>query len=193
MTGLAQAWEIILIVLGVLIIALDLFISGGIGLLAIPGFVLMAVGLIASFVPSEPGAGWSPTPQQIVGLQKGFGVVIFGSCIALGCFFAMAKYLYMTPGFKKLQLAPTGTNIPKTQVRDETEQSAEDAVFVGALGKAESDLRPAGKARFGPHLMDVVTQGQFVEMGGIVEVAEVRGNKVTVRPASNPNPNPPAA
>jgi membrane-bound serine protease (ClpP class) len=192
MTGLAQAWELLLIIIGVLIIILDLVISGGLGMFAIPGFILMAIGLIASFVPAEPGSGWSPTPKQIAGLQVGFSVVIFGSCIALGSFFLMARYLYLTPGFRKLQLAPAGTKPPETTVTDDAEQSAGDAVFIGALGKAASDLRPAGKARFGPHLIDVVTQGQFVDAGGVVEVADIRGNIVTVRPAK-PAPDPRAS
>ena len=109
LTGLAQAWEIILIVLGVGIIVTDLFVFGGIGLLAVPGLILMAIGLVARFVPQEPGGGFVPTmPQTWAALQDGLGVVVFGSLVALAGFFALSKYLYMTPGFRRLQLRRRG-------------------------------------------------------------------------------------
>ena len=183
-TGLAQAWQIALIVIGVAIIVLDLVFTGGLGFFAIPGFILMAIGIVASFVPAEPGSGWVPSAQQSAGLQRGLGVVVFGSLVSLGLFVFMAKYLYMTPGFRRLQLAPSGTTPPDTMVRDVTESPANEAVFVGALGKVETDLRPAGKARFGGHLVDVMSQGQFVEAGAVVEVIESRGARIVVRPAT---------
>jgi membrane-bound ClpP family serine protease len=55
-------------------------------------------------------------------------------------------------------------------------------VFVGALGLAHTQLRPAGKARFGEHLIDVVSFGPFINAGTEVEVVTVSGYRVTVRP-----------
>ncbi len=107
LTGLAQAWEIVLIVLGLGIIVTDLFVFGGIGLFAVPGFLLMAIGLVASFVPAEPGGGWIPTmPSTWVAVQTGLSVVLFGSLVSVASFFVLSKYLYMTPGFRRLQLSP---------------------------------------------------------------------------------------
>ena len=182
LTGLAQTWEIILVVLGAGIIVVDLLFYGGIGLLAIPGFVLLAIGLVASFVPSDPAGGWMPNVNQFAGLQRGLGVVLFGSLISLGIFFALSRYLYMTPGFKRLQLAPA-VAAPDAVVRDATATASNEAVFVGALGQATSDLRPAGKARFGGHLIDVVAQGEFISAGTSVVVIEVSGFRVMVRQA----------
>ena len=189
LTGLAQAWEIILIVLGLGIIVTDLFVFGGIGLLAVPGFILMAIGLVASFVPQEPGGGFVPTmPQTWTALQSGLSVVVFGSLIALVGFFLLSKYLYMTPGFRQLQLAPAvvkgaaaGMAMSST-IRDAADRPAGEAVFVGAIGKAATDLRPAGKARFDDHLVDVVSNGAFVPRETEVEVMQVTGTRVTVRP-----------
>jgi membrane-bound serine protease (ClpP class) len=188
LTGLAQAWEIILIVLGLGIIVTDLFVFGGIGLLAVPGFILMAIGLIASFVPAEPGGGFVPTlPQTWAALQSGLGVVVFGSLVALAAFFALSKYLYMTPGFRKLQLAPAGVRVAAAGIggvglKDSADRPADEAVFVGAIGKAATDLRPAGKARFDEQLVDVVSNGAFVARGTEVEVMQIAGVKVIVRP-----------
>ena len=184
LTGLAQVWEIAFIVLGLAIIVLDLVIFGGIGLLAIPGFVLMLVGIIASFVPAEPGGGFIPTMQSSWdALTWGTTAIATALVAAIVIFFFMSKYLRLTPGFRRIQLAPAGgAPAMATQVIDAAERSATDAAFPGALGRAASDLRPAGKARFGEYLLDVVTRGDFVESGAEVEVVEIAGSRIVVKP-----------
>jgi len=52
---------------------------------------------------------------------------------------------------------------------------------VGDIGRTETVLRPAGKARFGAVLVDVVSQGDFLPSGERVEVIERSGNRVVVR------------
>jgi len=182
MAGIAQAWEIGIIVLGLAIVIIDLVFAGGIGLAAIPGFLLMAVGIIGTFVPAEPGGGWIPhLPQTYAMLQQGMSAVIFGTIAAIGAFFIMAKYLYMTPGFRRLQLKPAQATA-KVPIQDASEAPATDAVFAGALGRATTPLRPAGKARFGDHLIDVVTEGQFIDSGETIVVLEATTARVLVKP-----------
>jgi membrane-bound ClpP family serine protease len=52
---------------------------------------------------------------------------------------------------------------------------------VGDIGETGGALHPAGKARFGTQLVDVVTQGEYLDAGVKVEVIERRGNRVVVR------------
>ena len=42
-------------------------------------------------------------------------------------------------------------------------------------------LRPAGKARFGEEVVDVITEGEYIAEGTELRVIERRGNKVVVR------------
>jgi membrane-bound serine protease (ClpP class) len=181
LTGLAQAWEILLVVLGLAVIVADLFLFGGIGLFAVPGFLLMAIGLVASFVPAQPGGGWPSLPGTWAAVQTGLAVVLFGSLSAFVAFFLLAKYLYITPGFRRFQLAPTGVTTNAVP-RDAADRPATEAVFIGAVGKAETDLRPAGKARFDDHLLNVVSFGSFIAQETEVEVTHIQGNKIIVRP-----------
>jgi membrane-bound serine protease (ClpP class) len=51
----------------------------------------------------------------------------------------------------------------------------------GERGTAETVLRPAGKARFGERVADVVAEGDFIEKGKAVRVMRVEGNTVMVR------------
>jgi len=201
LTGLAQVWEIALIVVGVGIIIADLLAFGGIGLLAVPGFILMAIGLIASFVPADPG-GFMTSHGAWVAAEKGLAVVVGGTFLATGSFYLLAKYLAFTPGFNRLQLVPGGRRGARgaatlavadggaPDVRDAADRPADEAVFVGAIGRAATDLRPAGKARFGEHLVGVVSYGSFVAKNTEIEVLEVTGLKIVVKPRVLPEPPP---
>jgi membrane-bound serine protease (ClpP class) len=195
LTGLAQVWEIALIVLGLSIIVLDLVVFGGIGLLAIPGFLLMLIGIIASFVPSEPGGGFIPHMQSTWdALTWGASSIAAALVLAIASFYFMSKYLRMTPGFRRIQLAPAGGAAPvmTDTVLDAAERSASDAVFVGAIGRAATLLRPAGKARFGEFLVDVITDGDFIPAGAEVEVLELSRFHIVVKARSNPPASPPS-
>ncbi|MCH9034820.1 MAG: NfeD family protein [Planctomycetes bacterium] len=59
------------------------------------------------------------------------------------------------------------------------------AARVGDVGYAEGSMHPSGKARFGSVLVDVVTQGEFLDPDARVEVIERRGNRVVVREVKN--------
>lgn len=186
MTGLATTWEIIAIVAGLVIVLADLFVVGSLGMLAVPGFILMGVGLVASFIPTGVGGGLQ-FGDGLRALRNGLVVVIGGTGVSLVIFGMLAKYLRMVPAFRQLQLAPAGgagavVTTGGAAVRDVADRSVSDAVFVGALGVAHTQLRPAGKARFGEFLVDVVSFGSFIGAGTEIEVIGVSGARVTVRP-----------
>jgi membrane-bound serine protease (ClpP class) len=46
-------------------------------------------------------------------------------------------------------------------------------------------LRPAGKARFGDAVVDVVATAEFVSRGAMVEIIEIHGNRVVVKHLEN--------
>ena len=56
----------------------------------------------------------------------------------------------------------------------------EPSVKVGEEGVARTILRPAGKAEFGAALVDVVTDGEFLDAGSRVRVMMVEGDRVVV-------------
>ena len=56
------------------------------------------------------------------------------------------------------------------------------AIAVGDWGVVESPLRPSGKAKFGEHYIEVVTEGVFVAPGEQIRVIAFRDNNWIVRP-----------
>ena len=73
-----------------------------------------------------------------------------------------------------------------TQARAEdgyVASSNELAVLLGVSGEATSALRPSGTALIQGKRIGVVTSGEFIAAGVIIEVAEVRGSRVVVKEA----------
>ncbi|RMF37412.1 MAG: hypothetical protein D6753_17595 [Planctomycetota bacterium] len=96
-------------------------------------------------------------------------------------------WLDSIPGLNRLKLQPpppttavgsSGSN-PSTLASSASQHH--DLPPVGALGIAYCDLRPSGKARFGDQIIDVLTEGDFVEEGSQVKVIRHEGNRVIVR------------
>lgn len=172
LTGLANWWEAGIIFLGIIIIAFDFIHFGGLGLLAIPGFILAIIGMLASFVPM----GISAVGAELA-FQTGLGVVTLGMITAGLVIVVLVKYLHITPGFRRLQLMPTLTSALTGSPLD----VSGDIVFIGAVGRAVSELRPAGKAKFDKHLLTVVSRGDFIAPGLPVEIVEIGENQIIVQ------------
>lgn len=65
------------------------------------------------------------------------------------------------------------------------EEATEPSPYLKKTGVAETDLRPAGFARIDGVKVDVVAHRGYVEKGTTVEVTEVHGSRVVVRPVQS--------
>lgn len=128
----------------------------------------------------------------------GFGVAgIAGfACLGAGCYFA---YETFGPAYGALTIVAVLASatavllwIPKSRFGNDVIHSstladahaAENAVATGQIGVSESDLRPAGVARFGELRQSVVTEGEFISANSKVLVTEVEGSRVVVELAA---------
>ncbi len=179
LTGLANVWEIVLILLGFVLLAIEVFVIPGFGITGIGGIVLIIVGLLATFIPEEPGRElpiyWPHLDQGVHGLK--IGLITIGTAI-VGSIAGMAVISRFLPRISWLRgVFPENPLIDAVAVEDPYRGHAQ----VGDRGVATSPLRPAGKARFNNVYVDVVTEGDLVDQGAEVEVIERRGNRVVVR------------
>lgn len=180
LTGLANVWEVALIVVGVVLIMLEVFVIPGFGVAGISGIVLLLLGLVATFVPDEPGHSFPlyiPTlPSTFEWLKMALITVVSSMAASFAGMLVLSRVLPRTMLFRAIAPAnPTPSEVaPDDDYRG--------AARVGDVGKTESPLHPAGKAWFGSVLVDVVSQGSFLDANVEVEVIERRGNRVVVRP-----------
>jgi len=179
LTGLANVWELVIILAGVALIALELFVIPGFGVAGIGGILMILTGLAATFVPDEPGRSFPlffPTmPATVEGLKKAVITLLSAMTVSLVGMVMLSRYLPHVPVFRRL--VPANPTPSQVAVDDPYGGLAR----VGDIGTAQGQLHPAGKARFGAVLVDVVTQGEMLESGQALEVIERRGNRVVVR------------
>lgn len=178
LTGLAQAWEILVVVCGVGLLMVEVFVIPGFGVVGIAGLVLIFVGIVATFMPHEPGPIHWPTFRYTVeGVQTGLAVVAVGLVAAIVGMFALSRYMPRTPYFRRI--VPPNPTPESIAIVDPLGNLAS----IGDVGTAVGPLRPAGKARFGASLVDVVSDGEFINAGDRIEVIDRQGNRVVVRRA----------
>lgn len=181
LAGFANVWELVMIAVGIGLIVLEVFVIPGFGLAGIAGVFLLFVGLLATFVPDEPGRSfpiyYPSFPSTIAWLKTGILTMASSAVASIVGMVLLSKYLPRTLLFSRF--APANPTPSEVAFGD----AYRGAARVGDIGLAEGPLHPAGKARFGRVLVDVVSQGDFLDGGITVEVIERRGNRVVVRPS----------
>jgi membrane-bound serine protease (ClpP class) len=179
LTGLANVWEILFILVGMVLIGLEVLVIPGFGVAGISGIILVLIGLLATFAPEEPGRSFPlyiPTLEDTVdGLVTGLKTLVASLVISVAGMVMLSRYLPKAPAFAKI--APENPTPSEVLVDD----GYQGAARVGDVGITVSALRPAGKGRFGSTLVDVVTEGDLLDPGVQIEVIERRGNRVVVR------------
>ncbi len=155
LTGVGQWWELILAGAGILLIVFDIFHFGGLGLLAIPGFVLVLIGVGCSLVPLA--GGYTSLGPVLSAAQVSGGVLASALLCGIIASVLGVRFMHRLPGTRRMVLTP-----PKATA---SPAAGASEPFVGSIGRAVSDLRPAGKANFDGRLTDVVTSGEYISAG----------------------------
>jgi len=185
LTGLADMWDLLFIAAGIGLLLVEIFVLPGFGVAGILGITLLMVGILASFVPTEwPDQGplHLPTMEYTwTALKRGLLAVAAALVTSLAGMVALSRYFQQVPYVGKM-----------VQPNPRAEDVSIDDWFAdlpkpGETGTAAGPLRPAGKARFGEKLVDVVAEAEFIDPGQEVLVTERRGNRVVVRKAPQGN------
>ena len=181
MGGTAGWLEVILFVGGLICLGLELFVIPGFGVFGISGGLMVLASLILA--SQTFGDSWGHDMEKLTTTVKTLSLSI-AAVMAIAA--VINRYLPHIPLFNAIILHPPNsqaeTEGPK--LRTGREGSAGDSPFadlVGVTGTAQSVLRPAGKARFGERMVDVVSNGPYIQVGTQIEVIEVAGNRVVVR------------
>ncbi len=179
LAGMAQWWEIVLIIVGFGLLATELLVVPGFGFIGITGIMCVFVGLLLSIVPNEIGPGvlpqlpatWDALLNGILTLLVAFTLSTIGMAI-------LTRYFGRIPFVSRLML----TGGESTALADAPGDAPDEVgiVNVGDAGLALNDLRPAGRAQFDRRTVDVVTVGPWIESGSGVRVIQIRGNRIVV-------------
>ncbi|MEE9394907.1 MAG: NfeD family protein [Planctomycetota bacterium] len=174
---------IALLLLGVMLILVELVLLPG---FLAPGLSGLALVLYATYIGiAHPESGTLfPWPdfddeESRLGLKVWAGTLSASVVSAFVISFFFSKFLHRIPWLGKVIIVPPanvagaldGAVTPTDRV----------AVNLGDRGEAITDLRPSGSAKIAGRKIDVVGRGPYIEQGVLVEVCEVKGNRIVVR------------
>ncbi len=159
--------ELLLAVSGVILLVVEIFVIPGFGFAGVLGIVAILAGLILSLI----GAG--DTTEVVL---MATGRVVFSLLIALVASLVMLRFLPRLPFGRRLILE---TGLGAGQEYGSAPDS--DRRWLGKQGRALSPLRPAGIAEIEGERVDIVSDGELIDAGQLVEVTRVDGNRIVVR------------
>ena len=176
LNGLAENWEILAFVIGLVLIAIEVFVIPGFGIFGILGLILTLGSLVFmmlnnemfdfEFVPSE-----NITRALLTTLTGLFGSIIL---MLIG-----GVRLTNSNFFKKVALQG---------VQSKTEGYSSRFIKAGLAGKTGtvfSVLRPSGKVEIDGELYDANTRGEYLDQGEKIVVVDESGTSLKVKKAEN--------
>src|SRR5262245_43674283 len=181
LAGLA-GWEVVaLFILGMVLVLIEiLFFAHTTIVFGVVGVFLMLASLLWTMVDRYPGQNFFPTGRMLAIPLLNMFIAIVGSFIIIAL---LARYLPRTSIYRRFALMDS--NPPGPSLGGVPRHFATALALVpGMRGTAVTVLRPSGKARFADHVVDVVTQGEFVAPQTPVTVIQTDGMRVVVKSAA---------
>lgn len=156
--GFAGYETLIIFVIGLILVAAEFFVPGGI--VGILGGVLILGSLLF--------AGESVV-HMAYSILIAMVIAVIGMVILMKFF---GKKLHM---FNRLVLKDA------TTTEEGYVSNTNRIELIGKQGKSMTPLRPAGTVVLGGERIDVVTEGSYVDAGKTVEIIKVEGSRIVVR------------
>ncbi len=170
--GLASHYEIALFVLGLILIAVELFAIPGFGVTGVLGAIFMITGLALAMVGN---VGFDFTGVPFTEVLVAFLIVIIAFFISLTGSFYLGQKLFSTNRFGELALS----TIQETS-SGFTSANATMKTLVGKTGVAFTMLRPSGKVEIDDDIYDATALTGFVDKGESIRVVKYETSQVFV-------------
>jgi len=189
--GRVGSLEIILFLAGIGLLAIELFVLPGFGIVGILGFLFIGLSLVLSmqdFVIPRFDWEWGLFGRNVVVVFAGLLAAITGiAVIALvGPKIRMFDVLTLKAQITGTAGGPDPDSIVGKTIESATGITAQEdeenfADLVGKIGTSESILRPSGRALIDGKIYTVEADNEFVDTGKGIVVTRVRGNRIIVR------------
>lgn len=172
-SGTLPAWIVITLVIGVVLIALELFVIPGFGICGIAGIIAVVVALGAAITPvvgSDDNVTLAIISRPLI--TVGIGLVAAVALVAWLTsrhgpkFFRRHSELLLTQDIKNGYI---GVDMGP-------------AKLVGHKATAMTDMRPAGKILFEGEVYDAVSTGSFIDAGSHLKILRYENAQLYVEP-----------
>ncbi len=176
--GMAANWEILLFIVGLILIALEIFVIPGFGVAGLLGILLSFTGLVLSLIDNVVFDFEGVHPDKILSALTTVVVALFGGFIIS---LVLSKRLFTADSgaFKNLSLH---------SIQDKNEGFVGvDTSFrslVGKEGVAYTTLRPSGKVKIDGKLYDAVSGLGMIDRGDEIIVIRTESAQLYVEKVS---------
>lgn len=167
--GLAGWEEVLLLGLGAIALAVEVFVLPGFGVAGVMGILAIVASMVLAMMGAQPSSGDVAQALAVLGASLFITVAVI---------YAWLRHLPNSGRFSGLLLQGA---VHKSR-GFVSAPHRED--LVGRDGVAVTDLRPSGTARVGEERLDVVTEGEYVPSGSRVQVVQSDGYRHVVRAVS---------
>lgn len=171
--GLAEHWEILVFITGLILIALEIFVIPGFGVAGVSGIILAIAGLTLSLIGN---VGFDFEPVSSDSVVKSLFTVIVSSLLSLSISIYLAMKLLHTSLFRRFVLEATQEKEKGFVGTDISEFS-----LLGKTGVAKTMLRPSGKVEIDGEIYDATAETGFIEKGENIKVARYETAQLFVR------------
>lgn len=175
--GLAANWEVLLFIVGICLLAAEVFVIPGFGIAGIAGIVCTVAGLSLSLVGND-GLSFDGVDSADVALSLWTVIISLVLSVALCLLLG-----------RKVFKAKRGSALSRLTL-ETTQESADGYVgvdkegldgMVGSQGTAVTDLRPGGKVSVGDAVFDAISDGTYIERGRQVRVVATSSGQLVVK------------
>ncbi len=172
--GLAANWEIIVFVIGLILIAVEIFVLPGFGIAGITGIVLAFTGLVLSLIGNVHFNFDGVEPEQ---LTVALSTVVFSVFTGFILSLWLSNRLFTARSGILKNLA-----LKDVQKREEGYVSIDINMMAlkGKEGVAHTVLRPSGKIKVEGKIYDAVSELGMIEKGEAVKITRVETTQVYV-------------
>ncbi|OOG72774.1 nodulation protein NfeD [Algoriphagus sp. A40] len=172
LNGLAENWEILVFVCGIILLAVELFVIPGFGIFGVMGIVCIIGGLVLGMVPNQDfNFDFVPASQLFGALLT----VILAALASVGLVFWLTPKVNEWGAFKHITLATT-----QERSQGYTSSFYSDSLL-GTSGIVHSRLRPSGKVEIDGEIYDAYSRGEFIDQGEKIIVISTEGTSLKVK------------
>jgi membrane-bound serine protease (ClpP class) len=172
MNGLAQYWEILLFLIGIVLLALEIFVIPGFGIAGISGIILCFASLVLVMVNNN-FFDFSMVSGE--SLTQAFTIALIGIIGSLLLLMFGASKMVDSKYFRKVTLQT------KLDSKHGYTSNFNKETTLGKTGIAHTVLRPSGKVQIGDDIYDAYTGGDYVERGTEIVVVDDSATSLKVK------------
>ena len=172
LNGLAENWEIIIFFVGIILLAIELFVIPGFGIFGVLGIICILAGLVLGMLPNQNfDFEFVPAADLFAALLT----VILAAIASVGLVFWLTPKVNEWKAFSAVTLAGT------QQRKDGYTSSFYSDNLLGKTGTVHSRLRPSGKVEVEGEIYDAYSRGEFIDKGEAITVISTEGTSLKVK------------